>query len=116
MAPGTTTFITTEFLCGRFREDAGVRLMWGAGKGCWCVSWPGETCQDYAPATVAIPINWMFRCLRGHADVNAALREPLETLREIHEAFGRRSRLERLKPLRSLKAAPQKRQAVTGLA
>ena len=42
-----------------------------------------ETLTDYALAAVAFPVSWMFRLLRGYADVGAPLQEPRETLREI---------------------------------
>ena len=46
----------------------------------------GETLSDFAFAAVAFPVSWMFRLLRGYADVGAPLQEPKETLREIRRA------------------------------
>jgi hypothetical protein len=42
-----------------------------------------ETLTDYGLAAVSFPLSWMFRLLRGYAEVGAPLADPKETLREI---------------------------------
>ena len=46
----------------------------------------GETLSDMALAAAAFPTSWIFRFLRGHADVGAPVQNPSETLREIRAA------------------------------
>jgi SAM-dependent methyltransferase len=43
----------------------------------------GETLTDSAVAAVAFPVSWIFRLVRGYADVGAPVQEPRETLAEI---------------------------------
>lgn len=42
---------------------------------------------DYAVASVAMPVSWVIRTLKGEDDVGAPLQEPKETLRDIRGAF-----------------------------
>jgi len=44
------------------------------------------TLSDYAFAATAFPVSWMFRLLRGHAEVGAPVQNPSEMLRELRSA------------------------------
>lgn len=46
----------------------------------------GETLSDVTFSAVAFPVSWMLRLLRGHAEVEAPVQDPKETLLEIRSA------------------------------
>jgi 2-polyprenyl-3-methyl-5-hydroxy-6-metoxy-1,4-benzoquinol methylase len=46
-----------------------------------------ETTTDYALAAAALPASWFLRLLRGHAEMNAPMHEPRETLQQIRRAY-----------------------------
>jgi trans-aconitate methyltransferase len=45
-----------------------------------------DTIADLAAAALAVPINWMLRCIRPYRKVEAPTAPPRETLREIRAA------------------------------